>query len=55
MLFCYILEYKSENCNSETFELMPSGGELEAYITHVSNSKTLIQVFFTAKWVLSVV
>ncbi|KAK6165505.1 hypothetical protein SNE40_022422 [Patella caerulea] len=43
------IESKSETCLSDTFAVEPSEGILDAYITHVSNSKSLLQVKFTAK------
>ncbi|KAL5006767.1 hypothetical protein ScPMuIL_015573 [Solemya velum] len=43
------LESTNETCSAETFQVTPSSGLLEAFITHVSNSKALIKVFFKAK------
>ncbi|XP_021361346.1 deleted in lung and esophageal cancer protein 1-like isoform X1 [Mizuhopecten yessoensis] len=36
-------------CSQDTFLITPSSGQLEAHITHISDSKTLLHVFFTAK------
>ncbi|XP_052802383.1 deleted in lung and esophageal cancer protein 1-like isoform X2 [Mya arenaria] len=42
-------ESRSDNCADNTFCVEPTSGLLEAHITHVSNSKMLLKVFFTAK------
>ncbi|XP_064614552.1 LOW QUALITY PROTEIN: deleted in lung and esophageal cancer protein 1-like [Liolophura sinensis] len=42
-------ETQTDTCIPETFQVVPSSGELEAHVTYVSNSKSLIKVFFTAK------
>ncbi|KAK7508441.1 hypothetical protein BaRGS_00000007 [Batillaria attramentaria] len=42
-------ESKSSTCTQDTFQISPTHGKLEAYITHVSDSKTLLNVYFTAK------
>ncbi|XP_076461366.1 deleted in lung and esophageal cancer protein 1-like isoform X2 [Babylonia areolata] len=42
-------ESKSATCVQDTFQISPTHGQLDAYITHVSNSKTLLSVYFTAK------
>ena len=42
-------ESKSDTCEEDTFRIEPSEGTLEPFITHVSNSKTQVKVFFTAK------
>ncbi|GFR90269.1 deleted in lung and esophageal cancer protein 1 [Elysia marginata] len=39
---------KSEFCDNNTFQMQPTEGKLEAHITHISNSKAIIKVFFTA-------
>ncbi|KAK3108686.1 hypothetical protein FSP39_013370 [Pinctada imbricata] len=44
-----VLDSCSESCTLDTFSLDPTSGHLEAHITHISNSKTLLRVFFTAK------
>jgi len=43
------VEQKSENCSQDTFLMEPTQGMLEAHITHISNSKSIIKVFFKAK------
>lgn len=43
------LENKSEFCDDNTFRMQPDEGKLEAHITHISNSKAIIKVFFTAR------
>lgn len=40
---------KSQTCITDTFQISPTHGMLEAQVTHISNSKTLLSVFFTAK------
>ncbi|XP_060064823.1 deleted in lung and esophageal cancer protein 1-like [Ylistrum balloti] len=42
-------ESMSPGCSEDTFMITPSSGQLEAHITHISDSKTLLRVFFTAK------
>lgn len=42
-------ESRSDTCEEDTFRIEPSEGTLEPFITHVSNSKTQVKVFFTAK------
>ncbi|KAK7110848.1 deleted in lung and esophageal cancer protein 1-like isoform X2 [Littorina saxatilis] len=42
-------ESRSATCIQDTFQITPTHGMLEAYITHISNSKTLLHVYFTAK------
>ncbi|XP_033743778.1 deleted in lung and esophageal cancer protein 1-like isoform X2 [Pecten maximus] len=42
-------ESMSPGCSADTFIITPSSGQLEAHITHISDSKTLLHVFFTAK------
>ncbi|PVD31091.1 hypothetical protein C0Q70_10369 [Pomacea canaliculata] len=42
-------ESKSDTCTQDTFQISPTHGQLDAYITHISNSKTLLSVYFTAK------
>ena len=37
------------NDANEAFRVEPTSGLLDAHITHVSNSKSLLKVFFTAK------
>ena len=37
---------------NDTFSIEPPEGYLEAHITHITDSKTLLKVFFTAKYVL---
>ncbi|XP_012940303.1 deleted in lung and esophageal cancer protein 1 [Aplysia californica] len=44
-----LVERKCDNCSHDTFCIEPSQGMLEAHITHVSNSKSIIKVYFTAK------
>lgn len=44
-----VQESCSETCGVDTFQVSPDCGELEAHVTHVSRSKVLLQVFFTAK------
>lgn len=39
----------SDTCAENTFCIEPNTGTLDAHITHVSNSKTLLRVYFTAK------
>ncbi|XP_056008414.1 deleted in lung and esophageal cancer protein 1-like isoform X2 [Ostrea edulis] len=39
----------SDTCSQNTFCIEPNSGTLEAHITHISNSKTLLKVYFTAK------
>lgn len=39
----------SDTCSENTFCIEPNTGTLDAHITHVSNSKTLLKVYFTAK------
>nr|XP_022304299.1 deleted in lung and esophageal cancer protein 1-like isoform X2 [Crassostrea virginica] len=39
----------SDTCSQNTFCMEPNSGVLDAHITHVSNSKTLLRVYFTAK------
>ncbi|XP_061179869.1 deleted in lung and esophageal cancer protein 1-like isoform X2 [Saccostrea echinata] len=39
----------SDTCAQNTFCVEPNSGTLEAHITHISNSKTLLRVYFTAK------
>lgn len=51
MLHLSIAESKSDTGEDEAFSFEPCEGTLEAFITHVSTSKTRIKVFFTAKWV----
>ncbi|RUS82779.1 hypothetical protein EGW08_009443 [Elysia chlorotica] len=41
-------ENKSEFCDENTFQITPTEGRLEAHVTHISNSKATIKVFFTA-------
>ncbi|XP_041367117.1 deleted in lung and esophageal cancer protein 1-like [Gigantopelta aegis] len=43
------IESQSDTCAPETFTVTPSSSLLEARITHVSNSKLLLKVHFTAK------
>ncbi|ESO99858.1 hypothetical protein LOTGIDRAFT_238688 [Lottia gigantea] len=43
------LESISDSCINDTFKVEPSQGILDAYITHVSNSKSLLTVTFLAK------
>jgi hypothetical protein len=42
-------ENQSEICVDSTFRLDPFSGKLDAYLTYISDSKTLIKVYFTAK------
>jgi hypothetical protein len=42
-------ESKSATCIPDTFQITPTHGLLDAHITHISNSKMLLSVFFTAK------
>ena len=44
-------ESKSATCIQDTFRITPIHGLLEAHITHISQSKTLLTVYFTAKYV----
>ncbi|KAL8567948.1 hypothetical protein ACOMHN_029123 [Nucella lapillus] len=48
---CVVLcaESRWDTCVQDTFQISPTHGQLEAYITHVSHSKTLLSVYFTAK------
>jgi len=39
----------SSTSTHDTFCLQPGEGYLEAHITHISDSKCLLKVFFTAK------
>ncbi|XP_069130810.1 deleted in lung and esophageal cancer protein 1-like isoform X4 [Argopecten irradians] len=42
-------ESMSPGCTASTFVITPNCGQLEAHITHISDSKCLLRVFFTAK------
>ena len=42
-------ESKSDTCATDTFRVEPTQGLLEAHITHISDSKILLRVYFTAK------
>ena len=42
-------ESKSDTCATDTFRVEPTQGLLEAHITHISDSKILLCVYFTAK------
>ena len=48
-LICFCLDTCSDTCSQNTFCIEPNSGVLDAHITHVSNSKTLLRVYFTAK------
>ncbi|CAC5401955.1 unnamed protein product [Mytilus coruscus] len=43
------LDSTSDSTTNETFSIEPTEGYLEAHITHVSDSKSLLKVYFTAK------
>ena len=43
------LEQRSASCSDDTFSLTPCSGKLDAHITHVTNSKTLLKIYFTAR------
>lgn len=43
------IDQQSENCSQDTFKVSPLSGMLDAHITHVSNSKSIITLYFTAK------
>ena len=42
-------ESKSQSCVQDSFQISPTHGCLDAHIKHISNSKTLLSVYFTAK------
>ena len=48
-LIIFFSESKSDTCATDTFRVEPTQGLLEAHITHISDSKILLRVYFTAK------
>lgn len=48
-IMTFFVDTCSDTCAENTFCIEPNTGTLDAHITHVSNSKTLLRVYFTAK------
>ena len=51
LMFNMFAESRSEACAADTFTVAPSSSLLEAHVTHISHSKLLLKVHFTAKYV----
>ena len=49
LIIIFFSESKSDTCATDTFRVEPTQGLLEAHITHISDSKILLRVYFTAK------
>ena len=53
---CFIISVPvSQSTEAGVFGIVPNVGYLQAYVTHVSNSKMVLRVQFTAKWVYDII